>query len=253
MPGYGGGIGGDNAPGNEAGAGRGGNGRGDGGNGVQGGRGVNPGRGYAGSAAQPGGRGRDAGWDTPGGSFADGRSQAQQAQVLTTVPPQKKKGFLQSLFGDMFGPLVPSKPEDALKAAVFGAAGPLGLAMSLIDRALPTSPLAESATAAQPDYGKVGGPVGPGTELQGRGRPGSYGDPMAGAGEGDHGMEERRRKLEEEAQQPTPDTRTEGEATEEEEAARPVVGVFQPPSTFLQGVQADLQRTGEAVRRLGAY
>ena len=67
MPGYGGGVGGDNAPGNEAGAGGfGGNGNGGEG-GVQGGRGRNPGRGYAGTAEQPGGRGRDPGWDKPGG------------------------------------------------------------------------------------------------------------------------------------------------------------------------------------------
>ena len=41
----------------------------DAGGGVPGGRGVNPGRGYSGDAPQPGGRGQDEGWDSPGGSY----------------------------------------------------------------------------------------------------------------------------------------------------------------------------------------
>ena len=86
LPGYGGGVGGNNAPGNEAGAG-GGSGAGGGTGGGEGGgeggagdnygydpadnpgRGVNPGRGYDGPGKfdTPGGRGRDPGWDKPGG------------------------------------------------------------------------------------------------------------------------------------------------------------------------------------------
>ena len=95
MPGYGGGIGGDNAPGNEAGAGGGGGaGGGTGGEGgrtdapdsygygpaANPGRGVNPGRGFAGSG--PGGYGRDPGWDRPGGY-----DYGPNGDVVTKVDP----------------------------------------------------------------------------------------------------------------------------------------------------------------------
>ena len=89
MPGYGGGIGGDNDPGNEAGAGRDNGGAGQGGEGgVQGGRGVNPGRGYEGPEPQPGGRGRDEGWDTPNarGELAGRYGLNPQHVTLETLP-----------------------------------------------------------------------------------------------------------------------------------------------------------------------
>ena len=50
---------------------------------VAGGRGVNPGRGYGGTAAQPGGKGQGFGFDAPGGNIGAGASEARTRGVQT--------------------------------------------------------------------------------------------------------------------------------------------------------------------------
>ena len=140
MPGYGGGIGGDNDPGNEAGAGRGNGGAGQGGEGgVQGGRGVNPGRGYAGDAPQPGGRGRDEGWDTPNarGEIAGRYGLNPQHVTLETLPNGRLGVRVKGVSLDtMRAQAVKDLPGWAQGIAEKAMAGRVGLVSGLVMKGL---------------------------------------------------------------------------------------------------------------------
>lgn len=86
------------------------------------GRGVNPGRGYAGPADQPGGRGRDPGWDKPGGY-----DYGPNGDVVTKVDPVTQEVTFR-VYGQAYQDWFDAQLEDAREKSPI--AGWIGTALS---------------------------------------------------------------------------------------------------------------------------